>query len=293
MIDASGTLPGEGRMMCKRTSVFLALLVSAALSSIVSTSPSISALDPGGPFLVEQVIDGDTICLADNRCVRYLGINTPERGEPFWNEAKDYNTRKVKKRMVTLEFGEVQEDKYGRLLAYVSVKGEMVNAELLRAGLAHLFVLEPIQYYQPFQRLQEEARAKGLGIWGKGGFRGPLKITSLHADALGDDRVNLNGEYVRICNIASHDISLKGFSLADHEGHCYVFSHGLLRPGHTLLVLTGAGRDTVAGDQLVFYWGSADPIWNNKGDQAVLKDPQGAVVDTFTSLEHGFNHSMP
>jgi hypothetical protein len=223
--------------------------------------------------------------LADKRHVRYLGINTPERGEPLWNEAKTCNARKVEGRMVFLEFGEVREDRYGRLLAYVSVKGEMVNAELLRAGLAHLFVLEPIQYYQLFQRLQEEARAKGLGIWGKGGFRGPLKITSLHADAEGDDRVNLNGEYVRICNIASQAISLKGFSLADHEGHRYIFAHGLLRPGHTLLLLTGAGRDTVEGDQLFLYWGSADPIWNNKGDRAALKDPHGELVDSFIYRE--------
>jgi micrococcal nuclease len=239
------------------------------------------ARDPRGPFRVKRVVDGDTIVLADGRHVRYIGINTPERGEPFWKEARDYNAQKVREKLVTLEFGQVKEDKYGRTLAYCSVGGEMVNAHLLKAGWAHLFVLEPITYYHQFRRLQEEARAHKGGIWGRGGFRGPLKITTLHADAQGDDRQNLNGEYVRICNIAPRDVDLRGFSLIDRQGHRYLFARGLLRPGYTALLLTGAGKDIVTGaDQLLFYWGSSYPIWNNKGDKASLRDPQGQVIDT-------------
>jgi micrococcal nuclease len=207
-------------------------------------------------------------------------MNTPEHGEPFWKEAKDYNALKVRGKSVTLEFGEVREDKYGRTLAYVFVEEEMVNAQLLQAGWAHLFILEPIRYHDSFQQAQEEARSEGLGIWGAGGFKGPLKITSLHADASGDDRLNLNGEYVRICNISPGAVALRGFSLVDNEGYRYIFRSGVLRPGYTLLLLTGAGEDVPTGDQLFFYWNSAYPIWNNKGDKATLRDPQGAVVDS-------------
>ena len=157
----------------------------------------------------------------------------------------------------------------------------MVNAELLRAGLAHLFVLEPITYYHHFRRLQEEARTRGLGIWGSNGFRGPLKITRLNANAEGDDRYNLNGEYVRLCNISPGDLTLRGFSLVDHDRHQYIFTKGLLRPGYTVLLFTGSGKDVVDGvDQLRLFWGSRYPIWNNKGDQASLRDPQGHVIDT-------------
>jgi hypothetical protein len=157
----------------------------------------------------------------------------------------------------------------------------MVNAKLLKSGWAHLFILEPIPYYENFRSLQEEARAKGLGIWGPGGFRGPLKITNLHADAPGNDRMNLNGEYVRICNISPQAVDLKGFSLFDREGYRYIFPTAMLRPGHTLLLFSGAGRDEVGGDQLFFYWGSLYPVWSNKGDTATLQDPRGELVDTF------------
>jgi micrococcal nuclease len=256
----------------------LVLIVLACLLFI----PPVASQDQKGPFLVKRVVDGDTIVLADGRHVRYIGINTPERGEAFWKEAKDYNTQQVGGKLVTLEFGQVREDAYGRALAYCSVEGEMANAQLLKAGLAHLFVLEPITYYHLFRRLQEEARAQGLGIWGKDGFTGPLKITRLKANAEGDDRYNLNGEYVRICNISPATLDLKGFSLSDQQGYYYIFTKGVLRPGYTALLFTGAGKDVVDGaDQLRLFWGSRYPIWNNEGDHASLRDPHGKLIDTF------------
>ena len=271
----------QRQMNNTKTIAFLLSLLLGVLRFFPLIAPSASSQDFRGPFRVQRVVDGDTIVLADGRHVRYIGINTPEHSEPFWGEAKDYNVRMVGGQEVFLEFGQVEEDTYGRTLAYVSVGGEMVNAQLLQAGWAHLFVIEPIRYYHSFRTYQEEARAKRLGIWGHNGFPGPLKITTLHADAQGDDRRNLNGEYVRICNISPQEVNLRGFSLSDNEGHRYVFSRSFLRPGYTVLLFTGGGRDIVEGeDQLRLYWGSRYPIWNNKGDMASLRDPQGELIDT-------------
>ncbi|MBN1255916.1 MAG: thermonuclease family protein [Deltaproteobacteria bacterium] len=264
----------------KKTISFLLSFLLVVLGCLFLIFPLFSSQDSKGPFRVKRVVDGDTIVLDNGRHVRYVGINTPERGERFWREAKNCNTRKVGGKAVTLEFGQVREDTYGRTLAYVTVEDDMVNAHLLKEGWAHLFVLEPIIYYDHFRRLQEEARAQGLGIWRKDGFTGPLKITTLHADAQGDDRYNLNGEYVRICNISPQDIDLRGFSLVDLEEHRYIFPRGSLRPGYTALLVTGTGKDIAAGaDQLSFYWNSPYPIWNNKGDQAFLRGPQGELID--------------
>ena len=278
----------------KRAIIFLFSLIWVLLGYLFLIAPGASTQgqDPRGPFRVKRVVDGDTIVLADGRYIRYIGINTPERGETLWKKARDYNAQKVGGKLVTLKFGQVKEDTYGRTLAYVSVEREMVNAALLQAGLAHLFVIEPITYHQNFLRLQEEARTQGLGIWGRDGFRGPLKITRLNANAEGDDRYNLNGEYVRICNISPATLDLKGFSLYDEQGHHYTFPKGLLRPGHTVLLFTGAGRDIVVGvDQLRVSWGSSYPIRNNKGDVSSLKDPQGKLIDAFEYRRRHFNTS--
>ncbi len=279
-----------GQIRVKKVIAFLISLFLLSLGDFLQMPSLASSQDPKGPFLVKRVVDGDTVVLSNGRRIRYLGINTPERGEPFWREAKDYNARKVEGRLVTLEFGEIREDKYGRILAYVYVGGDMVNAQLLKVGLAHLFVLQPMKYYRSFHRLQETARAQRLGIWGRGGFKGPLKITRLNADAKGDDRYNLNGEYVRICNISPKDINIKGFSISDRDRHTYTFPRAILRPGYTLLLFTGEGRDMVKGvDQLRLYWGSSYPIWNNKGDKAYLRDTQRRLIDTVVYKQRRYN----
>jgi len=40
---------------------------------------------------VLKVIDGDTCQLDDQRLIRYLGINAPEKGDPFANESTQAN----------------------------------------------------------------------------------------------------------------------------------------------------------------------------------------------------------
>jgi micrococcal nuclease len=281
MVDYRETSMKAKGMKGMKTVTVLLLFLVGVLVGLLFIVPATSPQDSRGPLAVKKVIDGDTIVLADGRRVRYIGINTPERGEPFWKEARDYNDLKVGGQLVTLEWGKIREDHYGRTLAYVFVGGNMVNAELLQAGWAHLFVLEPITYYAHFRRLQEEARMRRLGIWGRGGLTGPLKITTLHGNAQGDDRYNLNGEYVRLCNISPRNVNIRGFTLADLAGHTYSFPEVILRPGYTILLFSGKGYDITEGAlQLRLYWGSRYPIWNNDGDTAFLRDPQGKLINT-------------
>jgi endonuclease YncB( thermonuclease family) len=95
-----------------------------------------------------SVIDGDTIrCEIDGAIekVRLLGINTPERGEPGWKEARDFVKELCLDKDVRIEFDVDWRDRYGRLLGYVfsrdaeSGKELFVNKELLRAGRAKYF----------------------------------------------------------------------------------------------------------------------------------------------------------
>src|SRR5712691_3336746 len=58
---------------------------------------------PVSASTVAAVIDGDTIMLTDGTRVRYLGVNTPEHGQPFYEEAKRYNERLVLHKEVRLE----------------------------------------------------------------------------------------------------------------------------------------------------------------------------------------------
>jgi micrococcal nuclease len=66
---------------------------------------------------VKRVIDGDTIVLNNGEKVRYIGIDTPERDEDYYNKAKEFNKKLVEGKTVRLETDVQQRDRYGRLLA--------------------------------------------------------------------------------------------------------------------------------------------------------------------------------
>ena len=78
--------------------------------------------------LVIRVIDGDTIELQDGSRVRYLGIDTPETDEYYYTEATAKNRELVEGKIVELQSGKRDQDKYDRLLRYVYVNGVFVNA---------------------------------------------------------------------------------------------------------------------------------------------------------------------
>lgn len=116
--------------------------------------------------LVTSVIDGDTVELADGRHVRYLGIDTPESGEYYAEEATARNKDLVEGKTVELQRGSRDQDEYGRLLRYVYVDGVFVNADLVAGGYATAYIFDPDnRYSQVLVQLEQYARMKELGLW--------------------------------------------------------------------------------------------------------------------------------
>jgi micrococcal nuclease len=100
-------------------------------------------------------------------------------------------------------------------------------------------------------------------------------VSEIHADAEGDDRENLNDEYVVLKNTGDTELHLSGWTVSDEANHTYTFSDGTtLGPGETLTLYTGSGTD---GDG-AYYWGSGSPIWNNGGDTVTVRNASGEVV---------------
>lgn len=119
-------------------------------------------------FSVKRVIDGDTIELTDGVRVRYIGIDTPEAGDCFGNEATIANSSLLNDKHIVLEEDIEKLDRYGRKLAYIWVEGMMVNEELVKRGAATVTTYPPnIKYVDRFINAQQEAKEMELGIWGK------------------------------------------------------------------------------------------------------------------------------
>jgi len=117
------------------------------------------------------VIDGDTIHLSNGEKIRYIGIDTPERGEPYFEEATRTNRQLLEDRDLRFERDVTNEDRYGRLLRYVFAGDIFVNAELARRGLALVYregKFPDDRYFDTLKEAAEEAAAAGRGIWSLG-----------------------------------------------------------------------------------------------------------------------------
>jgi micrococcal nuclease len=94
----------------------------------------------GDQWSVQYVIDGDTIVVSRDgveETVRFIGIDTPERGECGYGEAKEELAGMIDGRTVTLVPGaETDRDDYGRLPRYVEVGGVDIGLRLIETGYA-------------------------------------------------------------------------------------------------------------------------------------------------------------
>lgn len=123
---------------------------------------------------VLYVIDGDTIQVSIEGVeyrVRYIGMNTPERDEPCYDDATNRNRQLVEDQIVILTKDVSETDPNGRLLRYVFVGDVFVNAVLVQEGWAEARRYNPdTAQYDYFDSLEAIAADQGLGCWATGVF---------------------------------------------------------------------------------------------------------------------------
>lgn len=121
----------------------------------------------GDSHKVKQIIDGDTFILSDGRKVRMLGIDTPERGDLYYDEATEELKRLLQGGKVKLTRDVSSTDKYGRLLRHAYVGDQWINAQMISGGFARMVTFQPDNMHvSEFQQLEREARENNRGIWG-------------------------------------------------------------------------------------------------------------------------------
>jgi micrococcal nuclease len=137
---------------------------------------------------VTRVIDGDTVEvrltarsdgpgaggaeIGGTYSVRLIGIDTPESVKPgtpvecFGKEASSAAGALLEGRQVTLVKDVEESDGYERLLRYVYLGEEMVNARLVLNGYASAYTYPPnIRHSELFLQLEREARDQNRGLW--------------------------------------------------------------------------------------------------------------------------------
>lgn len=94
-----------------------------------------------------KVVDGDTIDVEGVGRVRFVGVNTPERGESGYQTAKNFVKNKCLGKTVGLDIDDDKNtDKYDRTLAVVFVDGVNLNQELLKKDYAEVMYIPPSEF---------------------------------------------------------------------------------------------------------------------------------------------------
>ena len=157
-------------------SIIASILLLAFISTDVSyvgasqaagrDTPTIEVRDQVRNPIVARVLDGDTFVLADGRHLRLIGVDTPEKGEPLADIAREFADSVLTGKPVKIENDKLQVDRYDRILGYVFIDTVFFNELLIRRGLAHVYLFrENRRYSKRLIEAQKEARRQMTGIW--------------------------------------------------------------------------------------------------------------------------------
>ena len=118
-------------------------------------------------FLVTYIVDGDTIEIENGERIRLICIDTPEKGEEGYKEAKEYLESLILNKNVKLKKDISERDKYNRLLRYVYLEdGTFVNEIIVKEGYAEAYWYNPDTTLCPIiQDAEDYAKKNDLRIW--------------------------------------------------------------------------------------------------------------------------------
>lgn len=114
---------------------------------------------------VIKVSDGDTIQVMNNNVaekVRLNGIDSPESGQAYGRQAKEFTADMVAGQVVTVEVRDT--DRYGRTVGdVILLDGNNLNREIVKAGYAWWY--RKYSNDTSLGQLEEEARSARKGLW--------------------------------------------------------------------------------------------------------------------------------
>lgn len=187
---------------------------------------------------VVRTIDGDTFQINDSSKIRLIGINTPEKNQPYYQEAKNFLTSLENQ---TVEIETHGQDKYNRTLAYIFHENQNINEALLLNGLATLYYYEKDSYYKTMKAAETYARTNQIGLW----------QTSPNANCITIKIFKTSEpEQLTIQNTCNYQINLTYKDDATHiykatlepyDLHTQTFSHIWNDDGDTLLIYDTEG----------------------------------------------------
>lgn len=225
----------------------------------------INFLDETETAVVQRVIDGDTIEI-NNQSVRLLGINSPERGEEFYEEAKTFLEQKtLNKEVKIISKGT---DKYSRQLEYIFSKNENINFQIVEKGFANCYFPEgKDEFYEECFEIWEKCLEEEINLC--------EPSTNECANCIKLKTFDHEREIVTFENICSKNCDLTNWMIKDEGRKEFFFPQfALEKNSQVSIIVSEEGTNT--NEKL--FWIRSDYVWTETGDTLFLRDENGRLV---------------
>ena len=216
--------------------------------------------------VITRVIDGDTVSLG-NISVRLLGINTPERGEIYYAEAKKFLENRVINKTIELEYGKNKYDIYHRILAYIKLEEKIINKEIIENGFAnYYFPSGRDRHYSEFKNAWENCIKKENNLCEKSKDKCSKCIVL--------NELNYKNQIVILENVCSFDCNLTGWKIKDEGRKNFVFSEFVLNKEKKVKIIVGEGKNNKEN----IFWKNEEYVWTKSGDTLFLRDEKEKLI---------------
>jgi len=216
---------------------------------------------------VERIIDGDTIVVDSGDKIRLLGINTPEKGEEYYADAKEFLEGLILNKTVEVEYGKSKKDRYGRTLGYIFLNGKNINQKLIEEGFANAYFPSGKDfYYDNFNEAWKEC------------IKNNIKLCKSSEDICREciilKEFDYEGEIMVLRNSCNIDCNLTGWNIKDEGIKKFIFNNFILKPEREVDIIVGNGTNTSER----IYWTGEEYVWTSTGDTMFLRDSKGGLV---------------
>ena len=234
------------RKNAKKLLIFLIILLIVINYNFIDSFLE-SIFNPREPVIINRVIDGDTV-EANDISIRLLGINTPERGEIYYEEAKEFLESIILNKTVYLEYGKEKYDKYDRILGYLFLEDESINIKLIENGFANYYFPSGKDKYYPEFKIAWENCNKNLCEGSTHKCPECIKLQEL----------DYKNEIVILKNVCSFECDLNNWQIKD-EGRKKLELDFTLSENQEKII-------------------EFEDVWTDTGDTLFLKDSDSKLV---------------
>jgi len=215
---------------------------------------------------IDRVIDGDTIKVNENS-IRLLGMNTPERGELYYSEAKEFLEKLILNKTVRLESGKEEYDRYGRFLAYVFLNGENVNLKLVEEGFANFYFPSGKDIYY------NEFKASWM-MCIEGNKNLCEHSNNICSECIELKNFNVKDQEIVFYNKCNFPCDLTNWNIKDEGRKNFIFPKFVLNSNSDVKIIVGEGDN----NNEILFWKNEDYVLTVTGDTLFLRDPKGKLV---------------